>query len=79
MVWQMRDQGEITESIAFALALTFCLPFSAQKIACQAPDHLSHYQTTTSEWHFSYAQTAILDIEIKTGELQFTSKANSFR
>jgi hypothetical protein len=72
-------QGEITESIAFALALTFLLPFSAQKSHVKPKNHLSQYRTTTSEWHFSYAQTAILDIEIKTGELQFTSKANSFR
>jgi len=39
--------------------------FSAQKSHVKPLTHLTPYQTTTSTWHFSYAQPAILDIEIK--------------
>jgi hypothetical protein len=37
----------------------------AQKSHVKLPNHLTHYQPTTSAWHVSYLQSAILDIEIK--------------
>jgi hypothetical protein len=40
----------------------FLLPFSAQKSHVKPPNHLTHCQPTTSAWHFSYSQPAILDI-----------------
>jgi hypothetical protein len=78
MVWQTRAQGELTESIAFVLA-HLSSPFSAQKSLVKPQYYLSHCQTGTSEWHFSYAQTAILDIELKNSELKRALRANSFR
>jgi hypothetical protein len=58
-------KGEATHSIAVAVAVIFLLPSSAQKSHVKPPNHLTHYPTTTSTWHFSSPQTAILDIEIK--------------
>jgi hypothetical protein len=71
--------GEATESIAFALPLFFLLPFSTQKSHVKPQNHLNHCHTATSAWHFSYTQTAILDIEIKTEQVLPCARANSFR
>jgi hypothetical protein len=60
-----KAEGEATESIAFAVAHVFLSSFSAQKSHVKPQNPLTHYPTTTSEWHFSYPQTAILDIEEK--------------
>jgi hypothetical protein len=35
--------------------------FSAQKTHVKSLNHLNHLDATTSEWHFSYAETAILE------------------
>jgi hypothetical protein len=50
------------------IAFIFLLPFSAQNSHVKPLNHLTHYHPTTSAWHFSYAQPAILDIETKTRE-----------
>ena len=39
--------------------------FSAQKTHVKPQNHLSHSQSTTSAWHFSYTQPAILKIGVK--------------
>jgi hypothetical protein len=53
---------EATESIAFASAVNFLLPFSAQKSHVMPQNHLTHFQSTTSAWHVSYPKPAILNI-----------------
>jgi hypothetical protein len=55
-------KGEATDFIAFAFARIFLLPFSAQKSRVKFQNHLNHYRPTTSAWHFSFIQSAILDI-----------------
>jgi hypothetical protein len=47
------------------LSLFLFLSFSAQKSHVKSQNHLNLYVTTTSEWHFSSVEIAILDIEIK--------------
>ncbi len=73
---------KVTHSIAVAVAVIFLLSFSAQKSHVKPSNHLTHYQPTTSVWHFSYSQPAILDIEIKTSKPRgdtYSYGANSFR
>jgi hypothetical protein len=60
--------GEATHSIGLAAAVIFLLPFSAQKTHVKPPNHITQYQTTTSEWHFSLTQFDVLNIEIKTSK-----------
>src|SRR5260370_38065158 len=56
-----------SESICFCLLLfNLFSAFSAQKSHVKSLNPLTAYKSITSAWHFSYAQTAILDIEIKT-------------
>jgi hypothetical protein len=57
-----RPNREATHSIAFAIAIVFLSPFSAQKSHVKPRNHLTPYHPTTSEWHFSYVPNAILDI-----------------
>jgi hypothetical protein len=40
----------------------FFLLFSAQKLHVKPPNHLTRSKPTTSAWHVSYLQPAILDI-----------------
>jgi hypothetical protein len=60
--------SEATESIAFAFALIFSSPFSAQKSHVKPQSHLTHFRTTTSAWRISYVRIAILDTGIKKEE-----------
>jgi hypothetical protein len=46
-------KGEVTESIAFAIAIIFISSFSAEKSLVKPRNHLTHYQPTTSAWHVS--------------------------
>jgi hypothetical protein len=55
-------KGEATHFIAFAVALIFLSPFSAQKSHVKPPNHLTRFHPATSAWHFSYVQTDILNI-----------------
>jgi hypothetical protein len=55
-------KGETTDSIAVVVALNFLFSFSAQKSHVKPQNHLNPYHPTTSTWHFSYTQPAILDI-----------------
>jgi hypothetical protein len=57
--------AEVTESIAFASAVIFLSAISAQKSLVKPQNHSTIDKSTTSEWHFSYVPTAILNIEIK--------------
>jgi hypothetical protein len=57
----------------------FLLPFFAQKTHVKPLIDLTQYKTTTSEWHFSYPQPAILNIEIETSQPRPSTGANSFR
>src|ERR1700733_11620549 len=56
----------------------FLLPFSSQKSHVKLLSHLTHFHTTTSALQIRYAQSAILNIEIKTSEPRLASGANSF-
>jgi hypothetical protein len=55
----------VTGFIAFAGAVVFLLPFSAQKTHVKPQNHLTLLQTATSAWHFSSTQPDILDIDRK--------------
>jgi hypothetical protein len=57
--------AQITHSTPVTNAANFLLPFSAQKSHVKPQTHLTHYPATTSEWHFSYAQSHIIKLEIK--------------
>jgi large-conductance mechanosensitive channel len=57
-----KPEGEAIDFIAIAVAVVFLLPYSAQKSHVKSKKHLTHCHTTTSAWHFSYPQPAILDI-----------------
>jgi hypothetical protein len=69
-------KGEATHSIALVFAVIFYSSFSAQKSHVKSQNHLTHYQPTTSAWHVSYPQPAILYIEIKTNKPWRLSGAN---
>jgi hypothetical protein len=56
------QKGEATQSIAVVPAVIFLLPFSAQKSHVKSQNRLTNYNPTTSAWHFSFTQTATLDI-----------------
>ena len=55
-------QHEATDSITLAPTPNFFLAFSAQKRHVKPPNHLTQTNRTRSSWHFSYPQSAILDI-----------------
>jgi hypothetical protein len=57
-----KAEGEAADFIAFILPLHLFFAFSAQKSHVKPQNYLTHYQSTTSTWHFSYVQPAILDI-----------------
>jgi hypothetical protein len=57
-----KPKSEAAHSIAVAVAVIFLLPFSAQKTNAKPLIHLTRYHPTTSAWHFSYIQSAILNI-----------------
>jgi hypothetical protein len=46
----------------------------AQKSHVKPQNHVTHSLPTTSEWHFSYAQPAILDIDRKTNKPRPTNR-----
>jgi hypothetical protein len=54
--------GEASDLIAFAFAINFLLPFSAQKSHVKHQNPLTPYNPSTPAWHFGYLQPAILDI-----------------
>ena len=58
----VKGTGEEAHSIVFAGAVVLFFLFSAQKTHVKPPNQLKPYHPTTSAWHFSYAQPAILDI-----------------
>jgi hypothetical protein len=61
----VRSPGETTESIAFAVACFYFLPFSAQKSHVKPQDPLTRCEPTTSGWHFSYLPTVTLNTDQK--------------
>src|SRR5260370_9718709 len=54
------------------------LPKTPANSHVKSQNHLTTYKSTTSEWRFSYIQTAILDIELKIApEPGFRTKITS--
>jgi hypothetical protein len=74
---------------ATSIAFVFCSPnyfspFFAQKSHVKPPNHLTLASSTTSAWHFSYIQPAIIEIGIKealatAGVLSFKQRENKQR
>jgi hypothetical protein len=57
-----KQTSEVTDSIMVALVTIFLSLFSAQKSHVKSQNHLNPTNKTRSSWHFSYPQTAILNI-----------------
>jgi hypothetical protein len=62
---QRSYRKQTTDPIVFAVAANFLFAFSAQKTHVKSKNQLTRDNPTTSALKFSYAQTAILNIEIK--------------
>jgi hypothetical protein len=60
-------EGKSAVALALAtIVLHLFFAFFAPKTHVKSINHLTHYQSTISEWRMSYLQTAILNIENKT-------------
>jgi hypothetical protein len=60
--------SEATDNTAVIFAPIFLFSFSAHKSHVKPQNRLTHGAPTTSVWHVSYLETAILNIEIKKEE-----------
>jgi hypothetical protein len=61
-------KGEATDLIAFAVALIFLLPFSAQKSHVKSQNHLTPSNPSTSGLQVSFTPSAIIEIAGKKAE-----------
>jgi hypothetical protein len=57
--------GEAADLIAFAVVFKLFFAFLTQKSHVKSQNHLTNSTPTTSIWHFSYTQPAIIKLEIK--------------
>jgi hypothetical protein len=63
--WSVARRSKRLILLPLLLHLFFPYANSAQKSHVKPQTHLTYDKATTSEWHFSWPPTAILDIEIK--------------
>ena len=68
--------SEATHFIVFTIAAIYFSPFSAQKTHVKPPNHLTHSNQRRSSWHFSYVQSAILNIDRKQSKPRPIAGAN---
>ena len=68
--------SEATHFIVFTIAAIYFSPFSAQKTHVKPPNHLTHSNQIRSSWHFSYVQSAILNIDRKQSKPRPIAGAN---
>ena len=68
--------SEATHFIVFTIAAIYFYPFSAQKTHVKPPNHLTRSNQRRSSCHFSYVQSAILNIDRKQSKPRPIAGAN---